>query len=192
MAIKITVGPSVEPVTLDEAKAQCRVDLSDDDALITALIVAAREYLEGLDWRAWMTQTVEYWLDDWPRNFVIDLPRPPVQSVTSIKYYDIHDAEFTFASTNYFVDTITEPARIGLNWNCNWPPESLRAVNAVCVTYVAGWPAQEYFPQRLKQAMLLLIGHWYENREASTVGAVNRQIELGVKDLLGLDRGFRF
>lgn len=192
MAIKITIGPNIEPVTLAEAKAQCRVDLDDDDALIESYILAAREYLEGIDWRAWLTQTIEYWIDRWPPDYVIELPRPPVQSVTSIKYYDLDNVERTFSSAAYFVDTITQPCRIGLNWNSNWPPEPLRAINAICVTYVAGWTAQEYFPQRLKQAMLLLIGHWYENREASTLGAVSREIDHAVRALLGIDRAFRF
>lgn len=187
---RVTVPPTIEPVTLSEAKAQCRIDGEVDDALLNGKIQAAREYCEGLDWRAYLTQTIELWLTAWPSAIV--LPRPPLQSVTSIKYYDVADVEATFAASNYFVDTVSAPGRVVLKDGKTWPSTVLRTYNAICVTYVAGWTAAARVPQTIKDAMLLLIGHWYENREATISGTIARPIELGVRSLLDVQRVFEY
>jgi uncharacterized phiE125 gp8 family phage protein len=183
---RVTVPPTSEPVTLAEAKAQCRVDISDDDAYITALIVAAREYCEAIDWCAYLTQTIELWLEDWPLDDEIELPRPPLQSVTKIEYYDVNDVKYTLPTTVYAADVVSVPGAIVLRYLQTWPTIVLREYNAICVTYVAGWDTPAYLPQVIKQAILLLVGHWYENREATTIGAVSRPIDFAVKALLGV------
>jgi uncharacterized phiE125 gp8 family phage protein len=184
---RVTVPPTIEPVTLSEAKAHCRVDIGDDDALIAALIVRAREYCEGVDWCAYMTQTIELWLEDWPRDDEIELPRPPLQSVTSIEYYDVHDVKYTLATSVYAVDVVSVPGLVHLKYLQTWPITLLRDYNAICITYVAGWDTAAYMPQVIKQAILLLVGHWYENREATIVGAVSRPIDFAVSALLSLN-----
>jgi uncharacterized phiE125 gp8 family phage protein len=65
-------------------------------------------------------------------------------------------------------------------------------MNPICVTYKAGWTTAALVPQTIRQAMLLLIGHWYENREEALTGTISRSIEFGVKALLGVERAFRF
>lgn len=190
--VKVATPPTVEPITLAEAKAQCRVDISDDDALIESLIGAAREYCEKLDWRAYLTQTLELWLEEWPCDDEIELPRPPLQSVTSVKYYDTADAETTLSTAVYYVNTISQPGEVHLKYQQTWPTAILRDYNAICITYVAGWTSAALMPKTIKQAMLLLIGHWYENRETATVGAVSREIDFAVRSLIGLDRFFHF
>lgn len=190
-SFRVTVDPVLEPVTLTEAKAQCRVDLTDDDTFITGLIGRAREYVEKLDWRAFMTQTLELWIAEWPGED-LTLPRPPLASVTHIKYYDVNDVEATLSTAVYFVDTVSEPGRVGLKYNQTWPNVALRDYNAICVTFVAGWATANAVPKTIKQAILLVIGHWYENREASTVGAVSREIEMGVQALINLDHARHF
>jgi uncharacterized phiE125 gp8 family phage protein len=189
---RVVTAPVLEPVTLTEAKAQCRVDILDDDTFITGLISGAREYVEKIDWRAFLSQTIELWLEGWPCDDDIHLPRPPLQSVTSVKYYDVADVEYTLSPTVYFVDVVSEPGRICLKDNQSWPSLTLREYNAVCVTYIAGWTAAASVPKTIKQAVQLVIGHWYENREASTVGAVSREIDMGVRALINLDRVKRF
>ncbi len=192
MAIKVTVPPTAEPITLEEAKAQCKVDIADDDALITSLITAARVYCEKIGWRAYLTQTIQLWIDEWPSSGRISLPKPPLQSVTSIKYYDTADVEATLGTDVYAVDTISEPGLAWLKYNQTWPTTLLREHHGICVTYVAGWTYAANVPQSEKQAMLLLVGHWYENREATTVGVVSRPIDFAVRALLGLDRAFEY
>lgn len=189
---RIITPPVLEPITLAEAKLQCRVDLTDEDTLITNYIKEAREYCEGLDWRAYLTQTIELWLEDWPADDEIELPRPPLQSVTSVKYYDVNDVEYTFASTNYFVDVVSQPGRLHLKYLKAWPVTPLREYNAVCVTYVAGWTAAANVPQTIKDACLLLVGHRYAYREATITGTISREIEMGVLRLLMINRTFQF
>lgn len=187
---RVTAPPTFEPLSLAEAKQQCRVDLSltDENLLIESYIRAAREFCAGLDWRAYCTQTMELWLDEWPDDDEIIIPRPPLQSVTSVKYYGIDDVEYTFDPAKYFVDTVGEPGQVHLRGYQMWPVTVLRDYNAVCVTYVAGWSTPDLVPETIKQAMRLIVGHFYENREDTQSGTVNRQIENGVRALLGVNQ----
>lgn len=192
MATRVSVPPVEEPLTLEEAKAQCRVDTQDDDTLLTTLIIAARRHCEKIDWRAYITQTLETWLDAWPADGVIHVPRPPLQSVTSVVYYNAADTAATLSAASYIVDTVSQPGRIVLRTGSAWPTTTLRAANGICITHVAGYGLAVDMPEDIKNAMKLLIGHWYENREDSTVGAVSRSIDFGVRALLGIDRAMRF
>jgi uncharacterized phiE125 gp8 family phage protein len=192
MPIRIITPPAIEPLTLAEAKAQCRVDIDEDNALLATLISVARDTCERIAWRAFLTQTIELWLDAWPASNSIALPRPPLQSVTKVEYYDTADAKSTLAGTVYSVDAISEPGRLWLKHDQAWPTTALREHNAVCVTYVAGWTNPVDVPQSVRQAMLLLIGHWYENRESVLVGTVSKPIEFGVMALLGVNRTNQF
>jgi len=189
MALKLKTPPASEPVTLTEAKLHCRVEVNTDDTLITALITAAREYCEGFQRRAYITQTWELWLDRWPRKGYIMIPRPPLISVDSIYYYDVDDVDVEF--TDYFWDTKNEPGWVILTYGSSWPTETLRPANGLCITFKAGYGNAAAVPQKIKQAILLLVGHWYENREAVAItGAVPKDIPKSVDALLWLDRNF--
>ena len=192
MAIKVITPPALEPVTLGEARLHCRVDVEDDDDVLLRLIMAAREYAEQRECRAYLTQTLELYLDCWPARNEIRLPRPPLQSVTSVKYYDEDDAEYTLSSTTYLVDSVSQPGRLVLKSGQSWPSATLRPANAIVIRFVAGWASLGELPLRIKQAMLLLIGHWYENREATITGTISREIEFAVSSLLGIDSAKRF
>jgi len=195
----------MEPVSLTEAKAHLRTDGTDEDTFdedtfIEGLIPVAREYCEDFQQRAYITQTWELWLDKWPDKDYIIIPRPPLQVVTSVKYYGTDNIEYTFAATEYFVDDKNEPGRVVLAYAKSWPLTTLRPVNGVAVQFTAGYPAKEgnppdpagNIPKKIKQAMLLLIGYWYENREAAVIGAVSREIEFAVHALLWQDRVLMF
>ena len=161
---------------------------SAEDALLEALITTAREWCEGYQNRAYISQTRELWLDDWPGADYIKIPLPPLQAVNSIKYYDTDDTAATMDTGDYFVDTKSEPGRVSLAYSKSWPTTTLRPINGVCVEFEAGYgDAATDVPYRVKQAMLLLIGHLYEHREQSTEKALS-EIPFGVKALLGLDR----
>lgn len=184
--------PAVEPVSLAEAKQHLRVDITDDDALITALITAAREYCEGFQNRAYITQVWQLWLDSWPDGSEIRIPKPPLQSVTSVKYYGADNTEYTLPPADYFVDTKSEPGRIVLAYERTWPSVTLRPANAVCIEFVAGYGDDAgKVPQKVRQAIYLLIGHWYENREAVRVAMQRGEtlpVPFGVDALLWQDR----
>jgi uncharacterized phiE125 gp8 family phage protein len=174
MKYAVYTAPTVEPVHLVEAKLHLRTvtgDTSEDDLLIAPLVTAAREYCENVTGRALAAQTIMAYPDDWG---LWRLPRSPVVSVTSIKYYDEDNTEATLAAADYQVDTVD-----GLISILEEPSTSLRALNPIVVEYVAGYTA---CPKVVRQAMLLLIAHWYQNREA--VGEAGGEIEIGVKRLL--------
>jgi uncharacterized phiE125 gp8 family phage protein len=191
-AVMIVTPATSEIVTVAEARQQARVDITDDDNLFAGLIAAARRYVEQAGNFALLTQTRELALDAWPNGTEIYLPGYPLQSVASVTYIDYTRQSFTFPTTDYVVDARSKPGRILIEFGKIWPPVILTAGNGVIVQYVCGWTAAALVPQTIKQAMLLLIGDWYENREASTVGAISRGIEIGVHALIGLDRALRF
>ncbi len=171
MAYKIKTEPTEEPVDLDSVKQHLRVDTTDDDILIQTYIKAARLHAEAFSNRAYCTKTIEYYLDAFPSEDHIDIPLPPLVSISSIKYYDTANTDYLFplapaaASTVYYVDTYSEPGRVVLVYGGQWPSTTLRPANGVLITYVAGYGLAQVVPQNVKMAMLLLIGDYYENRE---------------------------
>jgi uncharacterized phiE125 gp8 family phage protein len=174
VGLKVVTPPEVEPVTLAEAKAHLRLDTSADDAYVSALITAARERVELFLRRALITQEFEYTIDCFPAG-EIDLPRPPLQSVESIKYVDTAGTLQTLPSANYVADVSSnEVARVALAWNRFWPITRC-SINAVVIRFVAGYgDLAEDIPQAIRHGILIEIANLYENREDSVVGqAVN-------------------
>jgi len=162
-----------------------------EDNLIQQIITAAREYCEVYQRRAYLTQTWELWLDAFPAKDYLELPRPPLASVTSIEYYDTANTKATMSASDYYVDVENTPGGVQLAYGKSWPSASLRPRNGVCITYVAGETAAASVPQKVKQAMLLLIGHWYENREAAQPFDYSKAgMPMGVDALLWQDRNF--
>jgi uncharacterized phiE125 gp8 family phage protein len=187
---KVTTAPTTEPVSLTEAKLHLRVDHTTDDDLITDLIKVAREWCEAYEGRAYMTQTITAYMDRFCGEIL--LPRPPLLSVTSVKYYDVSDSQQTLSSSNYDVDTTAEPGRITLAYGYTWPA-TLPDENAIEIIYKAGYSVTAddatSVPSRVKTAIKLIIGHLYENRENSVVGLSVQDIPMGAKSFL-LERVF--
>ena len=170
MALIRIAAPASEPLALADAKAHCRVDHSDDDALITALIVAAREQAEHETGRALVTQTWELVHDTFPEAFV--LRKAPIASVTSVKYIDpATGAEQTLDPADTLLDNASEPGYLVPAYGKAWP--TARAVpNAVRCRYVCGYGNAAAVPQAIKQWMLLAIGTMYAQRETVVAGTV--------------------
>lgn len=196
-ALSQTVAPTEEPVSLEELKDHCRVDLDDDDALLLSFGVMARESLEIETARQFLTATYVMALDMFPGGFMrqagswsywdgIRVPRPPLQSVTSITYTDTAGATQTLATSVYGVDIYSEPGRIYLKPSQIWP-STYDVPNAVLITFVAGWTDTTKMPQALKQAIKLWTADAYENREASAEKSLT-EIPLGVRRLVWLNR----
>lgn len=164
MPLKLITAPATEPVTLAEAKLHLRVDGVTEDTLITALISAARQDAEHRLGRALITQTWELTLDAFTDT--IELPRPVLASVTSIKYIDTTGAEITLSSGAYTVDTDSEPGRVYPVYGTSWP-DTRDQLNAVRIRYVAGAASVD---TAIKQWMLLRIAALYENRESVVSG----------------------
>lgn len=184
MKYAVTTAPAAEPVSITDAKLHLRTvtgDTSEDYALIYPLITAAREYCENITGRALALQTVKAYPESWG---LWRLPRPPFLTITSIKYYDIDDVEYTLDAADYQVDAVD-----GLVSILEEPSAELRALNPITVEYAAGYTT---CPMAVRQAMLLLIGHWYQNREAVSadaaramrVGTASREVDISVARLL--------
>jgi uncharacterized phiE125 gp8 family phage protein len=165
-SLRRTAAPAVEPVTLAEAKAHCRVDASADDTLIQNLVTTARELVEDYIDRALVTQRLVMKIDEFGSE--IELPRPPMASsgtVTAVTItYTIADGSTTtLAASEYRVDRDAQPGRIRTLYNGSWPSGLLDA-NAVTVTWWAGYGAATDVPQRVRSAMLMTILELYEKR----------------------------
>lgn len=160
-----------------------------EDPELVSMIQAARESVEKLCGRSLITQTWDLWLDSWPASGVIKLPRPPVQSVTSVVYYDTDDTEATFAASNYLVDTAAFPGRLILNSGASWPTTSLRPLKSVRVRYVTGYGDAAGDVEANDVALMkLLLGHMYANREAVVVGTITAEMPLSVRQLVWQNR----
>lgn len=177
MAIKLITAPATEPVSSTEAKLHLRVDHSSDDTLIARTITAARIMVEKYTNRALITSTWELRLDNWP-SMPLRLPKPPLQSIVSIKYVDKDGVEATVASTVYDVDIVSEPGRIFFKPDQSWPSVNLYPVGAVRIQFVAGYTDADAVPENIVSALMLGIGHLYENREQVIVASGLSPVDL--------------
>ena len=158
MSLKRITAPTETPIDLATAKAHTRVIGTAQDTLITLYIEAAPANLDGKDGllgRALVTQTWEYSLDSFESQ-AIEIPLPPLQSVTSIKYLDTSGIEQTLSSARYTVDTASEPARVVVDAD-GWP-DTYDSANAVTIRFVCGYGAATAVPSSLKAAILLNVG----------------------------------
>lgn len=163
MTTRLITAPSIEPVSLAEAKLQCRVDDATDDALITSLITAAREQCEHILQRSLITQTWEKVLDSFPDDNDIELLNPSIIAITTVKYIDATSAnETTLASNQYSLDKDSEPGWVMPATGVTWP-ETLDVANAVRVRYTAGYgAAASDVPQGIKNWILLAVKEIYD------------------------------
>ncbi len=186
MWLNRTSAPAETPVTLAEAKAHLRVTHTDEDTLITALVAAVTEHLDGRRGylgRCLVTQSWEYRIAAFPDCGVIEIPLPPLVSVESVKYIDDAGAEQTLATDQYVVDTATHIGQIRRAYDVDWPV-TRDEDNAVRIAFTAGFGAASAVPQPIKSAMLMLIAHLYENRAAVQEEAL-AEMPLGARYLLG-------
>jgi uncharacterized phiE125 gp8 family phage protein len=159
----VTTPPGELPVKLANAKMQCRrTDTTAEDALLEDLIAQATATVEKFTGRALITQTLEVSFWGFPCGRVLELPRPQVQSVTSVKYFDEAGVEQTLSSGAYHVDTRGEArGRIVLHADYSWPTVQLYRPNSVIVRYVAGYGGAAAVPQPICQAILLYVEAFY-------------------------------
>jgi uncharacterized phiE125 gp8 family phage protein len=165
MSLKLITAPAENPVDSATVKAHLRVIGSSEDSLIAIYTSAATSALDGptgLLGRALVTQTWEYVLDSFPSEW-IELPLPPLQSVTSIKYIDTAGVEQTLSSARYTVDSASDPGGVVVDAD-GWP-ETYDTANAVVIRFVCGYGAASAVPAPLKSAVLLHAGDLFENRQ---------------------------
>jgi uncharacterized phiE125 gp8 family phage protein len=166
VSVVVVTPPAEEPVEVSEVVDQLKIDGLDEAVTIAGFITAAREYAEGFQNRSYVTQTLELTLDAWPDQPVLQLPRAPLQSVESVTFRDYTGADTVWAPSNYIVDPRSTPGRLALAYGKSWPSVTLQPIAGITIRYVAGYGDASRVPQKIKQAITLLVGHWNENREA--------------------------
>ena len=183
----LKTAPTTEPVSLAEAKAQCRVDITEDDGYIDQLIATARRMCE--EWAsprlAMIAQTWLYVADEFPASDTITLAVFPLQSVTSIKYTDTDGVTTTLASTDYLIDTYSQPGRVRLKTNASWPSVTLQELNGFVIEFVAGYGnTATAVPEHFRHAVKMLVEHWYESREPVASAGMMKEIPFAVNALM--------
>ena len=167
MATTLITAPTSYPVTLEEVKTQLRVETNDDDGEIQSLIAQATSYVEKMTGRALITQTWNLVIDNFDTK--IELPYPPLQSVSSITYQDLDNTTQTLSATNYTVDTDSEPGRVYQSYGGSYPavyPD----LNSVTVTFVCGYGTANSVPEVFKQAIKLHVQWIYDmDKDAKAV-----------------------
>jgi len=158
MSLQLITPPASEPVTLADAKAYLKIDGSDEDALVTSLITASRARAEWHSGRALVTQSWCLRLDAWPG--VVEIPLPPLQTVTSIATTTIDGIRSVIDPALYHVDSASEPARVCL------PTRPLRLAGRDCleIAFTAGYGDATAVPQAIRQAILEITAELYAHR----------------------------
>jgi uncharacterized phiE125 gp8 family phage protein len=161
MKYRLATPPSIEPVTLTEAINHLRVPQYEFDTEINAMIVATRQYVENYLNQSLISQTWIKFLDKWPSNGIIKLHKGPVISVQNINYLDTDQENQVLDETAYTTDIISQPALIKVNEM----PELSNDYNPIMIHFTAGYGSRVTdIPKSLKHAILLLLGHFFENR----------------------------
>ena len=185
MALKLETAPANPVLALDDVKDHLRVTGNDEDDYIASLIEAVRGHFEGpfgLLKRCLVDQTWKFYLDDFTSE--IEMPLPPLNSVEHIKYYDTDGVQQTLSTDVYDVDDKSEMGRIVLKSGQSWPAVEI-GINKVEIEFIAGYGADDTaIPDDLRHAMLLIIGHYYENRE-DTAPITIKEIPHGARMLYG-------
>jgi uncharacterized phiE125 gp8 family phage protein len=186
-SLKVQTQPVVEPVSVADAKAHCRIDTNTDDTYVAALISAAREYVEAYMDESLIDQQLVMRLDAFPA--AIELPRPPMSQTASRTavtiVYTANDAgsTATLATNQYRVDRDSTPGTLRPLYGGSWPSHLLD-YGSVTVTWWAGRGEDGgKVSQRVKAAILMLVGQWYERRMAADAASMS-EMPFGVKALL--------
>lgn len=175
-------APASEPVTLVQAKSHLRVDHSDDDTLITNLIKAARAHLEEACAVRFAARTGAIMKCDSFADLA-RLPEAPVSAITSITFLDTAGASQTLSSSIYEFRADGIEAGIVLKPDQTWP--ATQPNSRVTVTVSLGYAVA---PDAINQALLLLVGLWYENRSTVSIGESTSEFPFTVNALISNHR----
>ena len=183
-------GPSAEPLTLDEIRAHVRVDGGMEDALLQSLLLTSRLHIEAALGLALITQRWRLVLDLWPQDGVVDLPLSPVLSIDEIRVLGRDGTVHVVAGSDYQLDASARPARI-VRHEGSWPGPG-RKVAGIEIDFTAGFGGTSNdVPEPVRQALLLLVAHWYEHRDPIEIGTPATAVPHAVTRLLNPYRAVR-
>lgn len=187
MTSYLLAGPAEEPVSLVEAKAFLKVDDAAEDGLITTLISAARLHIEGITGKALLAQSWRVVLNDWSENRVVKLPVSPLIAVTEISATDGNGASHELALDQFG----SEPDRLIVPRVVVGMP-ALQERQGIEIDYVAGFGTEpEEVPADLRQALLGLVAHWHEHRDAVIVAGAGSVVPSGFDRLVAAHKRVR-
>lgn len=177
------VSTLAAPVLLDDARSHLRVTGSDEDMLITQQLAAAVAAVSERTGRRLGSET-------WAASYAsvsgdLNLPMAPVQSITSIQYWDASDVSQTALVSDFYFFADDDFATLRPKAGKAWPSVNSNRADAITVTFVAGYSP---IPAPLRTAVLMLLGHFFENREAVAVGLSVAEFPVGVADMVNLYR----
>jgi uncharacterized phiE125 gp8 family phage protein len=168
----LITGPAEEPITPAEAKEQARILDDNSNSVLVAYIRTAREAAEAYMGRGLLTQTWQLVLDGWAN--IVPLPMAsPLQSITSVKYYDDAGVQQTLATSVYDLDTVSRPGTVVLKADQTWPSvQSMRRSGVIEITYVVGWLTPESIPERIRQGVRQYVTYLDLDRDGMEMGAL--------------------
>jgi len=185
----VVTSATGEPVTVAEMQRHMRLSTGStvESAEIGAFITVARQLVEEWTNHKLMPQTIYAYYQDWPASDDQYLPHPPLRSIASsgIYYTGSSGNSTTLSSTKWTVDAVSEPGRVTLEHDDDWPTETLHPSNPVRYEMACGYSTKATVPESFKLAIKLAASHYYENREnviASNV--IPREIPMGVSAIL--------
>ena len=176
------ITPAIEtPISLIEAKANLNIEHSADDSVITRCIAAATDYAEKYTGRHLMPQAWRYYFDCFDNPLM--LPSVPAESVANLNYFDENNVQQVLIENTDFYAVLVgvNPAVVPIGGV--WPTSHNRP-NAISIEVTSGYSGASAVPEGIKQAIHLLVGHWYENREAVIIGTISSALPLGVSETL--------
>jgi uncharacterized phiE125 gp8 family phage protein len=184
MPLILTAGPSIEPISLDEAKLHCRVDGDAEDMLISSLILAARLHIERCLDLALISQSWSLYLDRWPGAAFVELPLAPLITVDAVRLYSPTDTYVTLDPNLFIVDAASRRPRLARQDGQSWPLPG-RSVNGIEIAFTAGYgETADDVPMPVRQALKMLVAHWYEVREPVLFGETADPVPSSVASLI--------
>ncbi len=189
-SFELVTAPATEPITLSLAKEHLNVDLDTHDTLITRAIKTAREHTEKYLRSQIITATWKMHLDRFPWA-AIEINKPPISSITHVKYFDADNNQQTWDSSLYETDLILSPSRLQ-PISTETYPSTFERLKAVEIQFVTGYADADAVPEPIQDAMYLIIGHLYANRQDVITGTQVRKLLKGSEWLLDPYRSFVF
>jgi uncharacterized phiE125 gp8 family phage protein len=187
MRLTLLTGPAAEPLVLDDARAHLRIDGEDEDALLGSLITTSRMHVEAALGMALITQQWRWQADCWPKGGVVELMTRPLQGVTEVRVHDEAGLAQVVDAGDYIVDGVGQSAghaaRV-VSKSARWPEPGL-SVGGIHIDFTAGFgDTPGDVPEQIRQALRLLVAHWYEVRNPVHIGSMATRVPETVSELL--------
>jgi len=182
----LATPPALEPITLAEARAHCRVpdSYTDDDTYLSGLITTARQLLEEQCWSSFVTQAWDFWWSSFDNRMFI--PRGPLIGITTFRYR-LPNSPYTLTDVSEYDYEVSSEHGLWyarLSYNATWPT-SRGHYDDIYMRVSNGYgPAAANVPTPIKHAIKLMVGDLYANREEAA-GGVSKRVESRVDSLIG-------